>query len=659
MKKFKLYLTILSTSLCLTGYAKEYTVVSPNGDLKAVVSDNLTYKVLFNGATAVDGTAALTLDNGKTLTTMKSARSGRVHSEVASPFYRSTSIPDNYNWLTLKSDKDWSVEFRAYDDGIAYRWVYNSKKPVNVIDETVDFDFSPGASAWIPYTRGGKDGEIETQFFNSFENLYTEGKLSELPTGRLAFLPVVIAPSDNLKVLITESDIADYPGLFLRPDGNSLKGIHAPKPKKWHTGGHINIQKIIDETHPYIATISGARNLPWRIVAVTDNDKDLAATQLTYLLGAPSQISDISWIKPGKVAWDWWNDWNLIGVDFPVGINQKTYEAYIDFAAKNGIEYVILDEGWSVRDCGNLFDVIPEIDMPALVKYASDKGVGIILWGGFVPFMQDLEEVCRHYAEMGVKGFKIDFFDSNDQDETGFLDKAAETAARYNLVLDLHGTHIPAGINRKWPNVLNCEGVHGLETNKWNDRSYDQMHYDVTIPFIRQAGGPMDYTQGAMHNANRNNFYPIYSNPMSQGTRCHQLGLYPILDSPLNMLCDSPSNYNAEPESLEFIAGIPTVWDETIIVDGRLGEYIVTARRKGNDWYIGGITDWTPRDITVDLSFLPEGQYDAVWFIDGVNAHRNAQDYKRIAEPMTAGSGTVKNIHLAPGGGFAAHLTKK
>ena len=355
------------------------------------------------------------------------------------------------------------------------------------------------------------------------------------------------------------------------------------------------------------------------------------------------------------MAWEWWNDWNLSGVDFRAGVNTATYKYYIDFAASEGIEYVILDEGWAVNKQADLMQVVPAIDLQEIVNYGRQKGVGIILWAGYWAFDRDLERVCKHYSEMGVKGFKVDFMDRDDQQMTAFNYRAAETAAKYKLLLDLHGTHKPAGLNRTWPNVLNFEGVHGLEQMKWQPPTVDQMKYDATIPFIRQAAGPMDYTQGAMRNAIKKNYHPCNSEPMSQGTRCHQLALYVVLDSPLNMLCDSPTAYLREKESADFIAAIPTVWDETRILDGRMGEYILTARRKGTTWYIGGITDWAPRDVEIDLAPLGiDATVEATIFCDGANADRKASDYRR--ESIRIDTLKPLTVHLAPGGGFVVKI---
>ena len=459
---------------------------------------------------------------------------------------------------------------------------------------------------------------------------------------------------------ITETHLENYPGLYLVSEGKNaqtLKGVHAPVPKELKQGGHNELQMLVQTAENYIAKVEKARTFPWRITMISRADKDLANNNLSYLLAAPSRLKDISWIKPGKVAWDWWNDWNIEGVDFRAGINNDTYKYYIDFASKHGIEYIILDEGWAVNKKADLFQVIPEIDLKEIINYGKSKNVGIILWAGYWAFARDMEHVCKHFAEMGVKGFKVDFMDRDDQPMTDFFYKAAEIASRYHLMLDYHGAFKPAGLTRTYPDVINFEGVYGLENAKWGSKDKDHVIYDAQIPFIRQAAGPMDYTQGAMKNVNLRNFYGSNSEPMSMGTRCHQLALYIVLESPINMLCDAPSNYMKEPECTEFIAQIPTTWDESCVMDGEIGKYIVTARQKGNTWYIGGITDWTARDINVDTSVLHAGNYRMEIFQDGVNADRRGTDYKKIVKDYTAGS--PLQIHLAPGGGFAIKFIKK
>lgn len=546
--------------------------------------------------------------------------------------------------------------FRAYNDGVAYRFVNHAKKPFCILNEEVDYRFPADVTASVPYVNAGKDGDYNGQFHNSFENVCTTAPISQLNKERLMFLPLVVQATPEVKVCITETDLNNYPGLYLTnaKGSNSLSGIQAPYPKTMKQGGHNNLQMRVQTREEYIAKVDGPRNFPWRVAVVTTRDTQLAASNLSYLLAEPSKLSDTSWIKPGKVAWEWWNDWNLCGVDFKTGVNNATYKAYIDFASQYGIEYVILDEGWAVNLKADLMQVVKEIDLKELVDYAAARNVGIILWAGYYAFERDMENVCRYFSEMGVKGFKVDFMDRDDQLMTDFNHRAAAMCAKYHLILDLHGTHKPAGLNRTYPNVLNFEGVHGLEQMKWRPAGFDQITYDVMIPFIRQVAGPMDYTQGAMRNATRENYYPSNSEPMSQGTRCHQLAMYIVLESPFNMLCDSPSNYMREPESTSFIAQVPTVWDETVVLDGKMGEYIITARRKGDTWFVGGLNNWDARDVEVDLSFLSSGSHKAVLFKDGVNAHRTARDYKR--EEVSVSSAQPLKVHLAPGGGFTLQI---
>lgn len=657
-------LTIAATILLsAAAYAqKQYTVTSPDGGLSATVSagDSLTYSISFRGKTVLDSSpVSMTLDDGTVWghgSRLSWTRRSSSDATVSSPFYRSSEVRDRYNSITMTFRGDWNIEFRAYNDGIAYRFAYTGKRQFNVKDEEVRYNLPEDSEVTLPYVN--RTGGLEAQLFSSFENRYTVSGIQSLDRERLAFLPIVAESGDGVRMCITEVNLESYPGLYLRRSGDggsSLEGYFARYPKTEVQGGHNNLQMIVSEREEYIARVDGARKFPWRAVVVSGSDCGLASSDLGYLLAEPSRLEDISWIRPGKVAWEWWNDWNLDGVDFITGVNSETYMAYIDFASAQGIEYVILDEGWAVRGAADLMQVVPEIDLQKLVDYASARNVGIILWAGYRAFEKDMENVCRHYSEMGVKGFKVDFMDRDDQKMTAFNYRAAETAARYRLVLDLHGTHKPAGLNRTWPNVLNFEGVFGLEQLKWGQHT-DQVEYDAMIPFIRQVSGPMDYTQGAMRNASRENYRPCNSEPMSQGTRCHQLALYMVLDSPLNMMCDSPSNYMREQECTGFIAGIPTFWDETRILDGQIGEYIVTARRKGSTWYIGGITDWTPRDLSIDLSFIGEGEFTAELFTDGKNAHRTARDYRREVKAMDVSEAPLE-VHLAPGGGFAARIS--
>lgn len=666
-KRF-IFLAAAISGAAFPTFAKDvnYRVTSPDGHISAtvMVGEDIRYSVSRNEQTLIaPSTISMDLSDGTVF-----GQNDKVRKTVRTSFddtfstvaYKKAEVRDNYNQILLNF-KEFSLIFRAYDDGVAYRFVSNldKKKTYEVISEQAEFNFGEDRQAFIPYVNSGAK-TVEGQYFNSFENTYTVQNLSQWRKDRLAFLPLVVAADEGVKILITEADLTNYPGMHVigTEGSNSLKGTFAPYPKVIEQGGHNRLQGMVMERENFIAKASGDEVFPWRVIMVSTSDSQLSVNDMVWKL-SPKQDAgtDYGWVKPGKVAWDWWNDWNLYGVDFKAGINNETYKYYIDFASAHGIAYVILDEGWAVNLQADLFQVIPEIDIQELVDYGKERGVGIILWAGYWAFNRDMEKVCRHYSEMGVKGFKVDFMDRDDQLMVNFHARAAETAARYDLMLDFHGTYKPTGLSRRWPNVVNYEGVHGLEQMKWKPKECDQVTYDVTVPFIRMAAGPMDYTQGAMRNASKSNYRPVYNEPMSQGTRCRQLAEYVVFDSPLNMLCDSPSNYIAEAECTEFIAACPETWDESLGVNGEIGKYITIARRSGDAWYVGALTNWDERDITLDLSFLGEGEWSLDIFQDGPNAEKAARDY--VHTTATVPADRKITAHLAPGGGWAAKITRK
>ena len=682
MKKHLLLL--LFCGLLLNISAQKEQLSSPDGNLIVKIdgtSGQLQYSVFTadqpNEPFLSPSNIGLELGDGTVLghnPKVTKTEKNTIDRKVASPFYRKAEITDNYNELIISFKGNYQVFFRAYNSGIAYRFVTKKKDALVINHEIAEFNFSEGSSmgerkgteALIPYVnrKPALNGDFSEQFCTSFENTYVDTFLHDMANDRLAFLPMLVkqrfmpsweSNSNNWHLrmaVITEADLHDYPGMYLKhTEGNGMIGYFAPLPKTWEQGGHNNLQYVVKERENYIAKTAGTRAFPWRVIAITTEDKDLADNDLVYLLSEPSKVADISWIKPGKVAWDWWNNWNIWGVDFKAGINNETYKYYIDFAADKGIEYVILDEGWAVNKQADLFQVVPEIDLPMLVKYAESKGVGIVLWAGYAAMDKDMERVCKHYSEMGVKGFKVDFMDRDDQIVVNFYERMAAMAAKYHLFIDFHGAYKPTGLSRTYPNVLNYEGVFGLEQCKWVDSKTDMVKYEVTIPFIRMLAGPMDFTQGAMRNAAYWCYFPSWNEPMSQGTRCRQLAEYVIFDAPFAMLCDAPTAYMQEPECTDFIAKVPTVWDETRILDGVVGKYIVTAKRKGDTWYIGAITDWDARTIELDLKALGITSGTVTMFVDGPNAKRKGVDYQKKTMAVPA-DGKLK-VELAPGGGAA------
>ena len=663
-------LIILAVLLCgLSGITtvngkrsvENYSLKSPNSKIEVNIrygdEGGIYYKVTHENTLVLDWSSiSMELEDGNVLgfqCSTKNIKKRSVNEIIDANFYKKTKVSNNYNELIINFKGNYALTFRAFDDGVAYRFSTSFKNQIIIKKENVKYNFKDNYLSYIPYVNARKgDGDFLTQqFFTSFESQYTIDSIANMNTERIAFTPMLICVEDGKKVVIVESDLEDYPGTFFRKgEGNSLESVQSTYPKVEEQGGHNMLQMVVKERESYVAKVKGTRDFPWRAMVISENDAELMNSDMVYKLASPSRVEDVSWLKPGKVAWDWWNNWNIWGVDFKAGINNDTYKYYIDFASNNGIEYVILDEGWAVNKQADLFQVVPEIDLEELVAYANERNVGLVLWAGYYAIDRDMEHVCKHYSEMGIKGFKVDFMDRDDQKVVDFYYRMAAMAAKYHLFVDFHGAYKPTGLSRTYPNVLNFEGVYGLEQSKWDD-DLNQVNYECMIPYIRMVAGNLDYTQGAMDNATKYHFRAIYTNPMSQGTRCRQLAEYVIFESPFNMLCDSPTKYMQNPECVEFIASVPTVLDETVALDGKLGEYAVIARRKGDTWYIGAITNWETRTIEIDLNSLEiprSARNDMMIYKDGVNANRNAEDYK--IEKITGNDGIIK-IELASGGG--------
>ncbi|MDR0574124.1 MAG: glycoside hydrolase family 97 protein [Tannerella sp.] len=665
----QIYLIISFVSCMIAGSVtstaqKQFHLASPDGKLSVAITVGKTidYSVSHEGDLLLDrSVVSMTLGDGSHYglhSRLSGSATETVRQTIETAVYKRKQIEDHYRELTLRFKGDhYNLVFRAYNEGVAYRFISSSRKPFTVASEQAEFNFPADAKAFVSYANRPETATLEAQFSNSFEQPYFHEPLSLWNRKRLGLAPLVVEGTKGKKVCITEADLLNYPGMFLYPGdkANSLKGVFAPYPKEVKQGGHNNLQMIVESRENYIAQSEGATNFPWRVIIVSEKDADLADSDLVYKLATPP-TGDFSWVKPGKVAWDWWNDWNLYGVDFKTGVNNDTYKYYIDFASEMGIEYVILDEGWAVNKKADLFQVTPEINLPELAAYAKAKNVGLILWAGYYAFDRDMEAVCKHYSEMGIKGFKVDFMDRDDQPIVDFHRRGAEMGAKYHLIIDYHGTYKPTGLHRTYPNVINFEGVNGLEQLKWAT-DLDQVAYDVTIPFIRQVAGPMDYTQGAMRNATKRNYRSVYNEAMSQGTRCRQLAEYVVFESPLNMLCDNPSNYRREPECTAFIAAVPTVWDRTIALNGEIGRYVSIARQKADVWYVGSMTNWDARELELDLSFLGEGDFKGEVFRDGINADRVARDYKK--ETIDVPANRKLKVSMAPGGGYVVKITRK
>lgn len=655
-------LCLLLALVCLPLGAADHLLKSPDGKLVVEIDTEgqLKYALKREGQLLLDKSLiGLVLEDrvlGENVKMRRVNRRSMVEETIVSPHYRFSSFNVVYNELDLQLKGNFGVVFRAYNEGIAYRLYTTAKEGLTVRDEVVQMNFPKDYTTYMAYStvKPGKD-----PYAMAFQNLYTKSSVTGVKTDNIAFLPITVDCGNEVKLTLLEADLEDYPGMFVKGDGKStsLQGTFARYPTELKSFAPRAMKRVVERAD-YIAKTEGKRTYPWRIWAVSERDTEMSVNNLVYALASPNRIGDCSWIKTGKVAWDWWNDWGISGVDFKAGINMETYKCYIDFAADNHIEFVVLDEGWYDPGKGDMLTVIPELDLPELVRYGKSKGVDLILWAVFNVLDDQLEAACKKYSEMGISGFKIDFLDRDDQTAVEMTYRIAEMAAKYKLTLDLHGFYKPTGLNRTYPNIINFESVFGMEEMKWSSVQKDMMEYDVTMPYIRMMAGPVDYTPGAMRNASKKDFKDIYYNPMSQGTRCHQLAAYVVHDSPLTMLADNPTAYKHEQECTDFIVSIPNKnIEETRVLQGKLGESVVIARKIGSSWYVGGMTDWTAREITLDFGFLGDGTYEVVLFRDGVNADKQAEDYKK--EIFTVTPDSEKKIRMASGGGFAMTVVKK
>ena len=650
MKKI-IFFAFLSFSTVFTSslHAKDYMLSSPDGKINATVTidKQIKYSISFKGTNYILPSAiSMQLDNGKTLGNNPSVRktNKKTVNALITPLYGiSKEITDNYNELKVDFRNNYSVVFRAYNQGFAWRFETNLNEDITVKSDNVEFNFS---------------ADYPVYFHPSLsESFYRLQKISDSGLQpNYSSLPALVKPENGPNILIHEADVLDYPCLNIRSNpekANSLEGMHAFYPKSVKPGGHNNFNLVVTETEDYIAKTTGKRTFPWRLVALEENDKDILNNQLVYLLASENKLPETDWIKPGKVAWDWWNAMNLTGVPFQTGFNTETYKYFIDFAAANGIEYINIDDGWS--DWFDLMKITDKLDMQEVAEYAKSKNVGIFLWCVWWTIDKQMTEALDLFQKWGIAGVKVDFMDRDDQIVVNFHERLLKEAAKRKILVNYHGAFHPTGMQRTYPNNINVEGVRGLEWNKFNPEGVTPDH-DVTIPFIRMFAGGMDYTPGAMENYNRQEWKQINDRPMSQGTRCHQLAMFVVYYAPLQMLADAPTAYEKEPDYLKFLSKIPTVWDETYPLDSKIGEYVNLARKKDNEWYVAGMTNWEARKLSLNLDFLDANKtYTAEIFSDGANAGRVGSDYAITRKTVEKGDNI--EIEMASGGGYAMKLT--
>jgi alpha-glucosidase len=639
-------LVLLSIFLILQHtYSQTFEIKSPNENIRlsVIVDGGISWSAFLNENVIIEkAEIGMDFSSGQNFGTNSKVK-GHTIKKFSSMIYpaiphKDAAIKDEFVQLTLSFKGKYKLKLRAYNDGVAYQFVDKSKSKRNVMAEEMSITFPEGSRSFFPK---------EEKMYSHNERLYLNKSLTEISSDEFCSLPVVFT-TNNAKVLFTETALHNYPGMFVKGNGSSTMDAIFPK---------YVLEAIDEEKQPdrnqtitkeadYIAKVSGNRVFPWRVFILSDDDRTFVESNLTFQLSKPQAIKNTEWIKPGKVAWDWYNANQIYGVDFKSGLNTSTYKYYIDFASSNKIEYVILDEGWT-KSTTEILDFNPDIDVPELIRYGKEKNVEIILWALWKPLDANLIQILNTYKSWGVKGIKVDFMQRNDQYMVNSYEKIAKECARLELLVDFHGAFKPSGLRRTYPNILNYEGVKGSENNKWSADITPE--HNVTIPFIRMAAGPMDYTPGVMSNRQPDNFAISFERPMSLGTRAHQVAMYVVYEAPLQMLCESPSRYYKEQETVNFIVQIPTIWDETIVLHGTIGDFIALARRKGDKWYIGAMTDGTPRKLEFDLSFLKEGNFKMEVFKDGLNADRFAEDYEidiievnqksKITAEMSAGGG--------------------
>ena len=644
----KASIIVLALQLSVSVCAKEVVTKSPDGNISISFSQTskaLTYSIKADGKSIIaDSPISITIE-GKTypdceITEVKQSTINQTVTPTLNIIVDEIKV--NCNETKIYFGRDMVLCARAYNDGVAYRWESNLPNwGIKVNAETVTMNFTDDNKVYYPQPNG-------TEFFSHQECQFKYANLSELDDSeKIASMPVLMELG-NKYLLMTDVNVEEYPGLWIKPgSGTSFTSTFSHYPEEVKISGDRN--QTITKSSDFLAKTIGSRSFPWRAFIIDEPKKMLTSTTL-FTLADPCRLGDTSWIKPGKVAWDWWNNWNITDVPFKAGINQDTYKNYIDFASENGLEYIILDEGWSKGGPENLLNVVPELDIAKLVEYGKSKNVGVILWMTSAALDMNFDKAFEQFAKWDIVGLKVDFMQRDDQVMMDFCEKVAVEAAKNKLLVDFHGGSKPTGLQRTYPNVINHESVMGMEQSKWSSIASPEMA--VLLPFNRMMVGPMDYTPGAMDNYIESKFNHSWGNPGGLGTRCLQLAMYVVYLAPLQMLADTPTKYRNNPDSMVFLREVPTTWNETVVLEAEVAEKIALARRHGDKWFLGAMTDWSERELSLPLEFLGDGKYTLRYWADGPNANEEATD--TTMGSMEVDSSTVLDVKLAGGGGYAA-----
>jgi len=637
---------------------REFTVSSPDSKIKVNVEAgrDLRYSVQYmDNMLILPSKIALHLRNGKIIgrnVVVSDTVANSVADTIIPPVKeKRASIPDIYNELILTLNDGYELHIRAYNDGLAYRFAAKTGDSIIIMNEEASFLVNKETTAYYPQVNKRPDADI---FHTAFEEPYSSGSVDSLDMNTLAFTPVLLRSENLPNILITESDLSDYPGMFLTKHlDTGLRGRFSQYPLSETVVGAEFKQKVVVRRAPYICKTAGPRTFPWRVIVVAPEDGDLLLNDLVYRLAAPPEFSDLTWIRPGTSTEEWITGLNLYGVNFRAGLNTATYKYYIDFAERFGFEYVMLDAGWS--DVNDLFSITPEMDMEEITGYARQKGIGLILWTQALTLERQMDNALEQFKKWDIKIVMTDFIDRDDQPAVNFYHRFARECADRGFMCMIHGAPKPAGFTRTFPNMLAREGVLGSEYNIWSSKANPE--HDLQLPFIRQVAGPMDYEPGLLQHAGKEHTSKLgFEKVIAQGTRMHQIAMFVVYESPLQLFSGNLSDAVREPQFMQIVGRIPTEWDETRIIEAKFGDYVVEARRNNSSWYIAAMNDWQPREFRVPLSFIDDGKYVMEIASDGINADRNPHDY-RIDKTVISSNDTI-TIRLAPGGGYVAILTK-
>lgn len=651
MRQFLAFILLFQSTILIA----QKQVISPNGNLRVTVTGGKSAFISaeYNGTVILDP-SEIGMSLSRYDTRWVIAKTTLIEKdEVITPpvAEKRKQIRDHYRQLHVGFRSKIALQVRVYNDGFAYRFVSSVKDSIVVEKETARYALPGNPRFYGSAVSRRKDVD---EFHTSFEEPYLVKPVDSVASDLLFFSPVMVALPDGIKMVITESDLEDYPGTFLRFNNERiLEGVNAPYPLETRVNPGEFPAEVVTGRAGYIARTYGTRTFPWRVFMVSEKDSQLPANDMVYRLGSPSRVTDTSWIRPGKGTDEWIIGINLFNVPFKSGVNTETYKYYIDFARRFGFQRIMMDAGWSQTT--DLLKINPDIDMDEIAAYAKKQGISLSMWTLAWSLDRQLEPALKQFKKWGVDFLMTDFMDRDDQKMVNFYHRIAKACADQKIMVMYHGAFKPAGFSRTWPNAITREGVLGSEYNIWSEKAHPD--HDLLLPFIRMTAGPMDYEPGILDNATKKTFRPIGDKVMSMGTRMHQAAMFVVYESPIQLFSGNPSQGFLEPEFMELVGSIPTVWDETTVLDGKVGEYIVTLRKKDDVWYVGGMANWNGRSVDVDFSFLGEGDYELTAAVDGVNADRYPSDYKITKRTVTKDMKVP--VVMSNGGGFVMVIKKK